>query len=51
MPKDSEMRTTNFTVNRELWIQFRMLCLKLKTTVKARLALLVERDVKKNLKD
>jgi len=48
MPKDGEMKTTNFEVDRELWTQFRMLCLKLRTTVKARLALLIARDVKDN---
>jgi len=48
MPKDGDMRTTNFIVKTELWIRFRMLCLRLGQSAKQRLALLIERDVREH---
>lgn len=47
MPKNGEMRTTNFTIDRELWRKFRELCIRLGVTVKYRLAMLIRQDVDK----
>ena len=51
MPKDSEMRTTNFHVDRKLWKRFKLLCLDLEMPAKKRLALLIKWDVEKHEKN
>lgn len=40
--------TTNIIINRELWTQFRIVCLRLDTTVMQRLTMLIKNDVGKN---